>query len=128
MPKSTDITGEIRIPQEHWGALWNFMLSHPGCEVTPNTRAKAAPKREKGTVANGSTGGCIVLRGLKGLKKPWSTLEITDLLELGGKSRSSASNVITDLVNKKLIKKTGRAQYAITQAGNKFLNTECAGA
>jgi hypothetical protein len=130
MAKQTDITGTFRVPQEAWGSFWNFMLTCPGAEITPNTRAQsngsAPAKRTKGSVGKGSTGKCIMLTALadKG-RPPMTTAQLTQVIVDAGKQKSSAANMIYELRNEKLIKGDNKTGYSITSAGAKFCATHC---
>jgi hypothetical protein len=128
LPKTTDITGTFRVPQEAWGSFWNFMLTLDGADITPNTRvsaAKPAP-RKKGSDAGGTSLRCIMLAGLANITS-LPTSELAELIEAAGKAKSSVSNAIFEAKRDGLIKpvKGTRAVYAITPAGKKYLETEC---
>lgn len=124
MPKTTDIEGTFRIPEEAWGRFWNTMLSIPGAAITPTTRAQApSAKRSNGKVSDGSTGKCLVLRHLNVVPKaPLS--ELSELLVKNGKSKTSVANVVFELKKAKRIKGDA-AGYSITPAGRAFVKANC---
>ncbi len=127
MPKQTDITGTFRIPEEHWGAFWNFMLQTPGADITPNTRAHAPePKRSNGKAANGSTSKCIVLNALS-KSGAHDAKTLGALIVQAGKAKGSVHNTFYDLLKAKLIS-GDRGAYKITANGKKYLADNCKGA
>jgi predicted transcriptional regulator len=123
MPKATDVTGTIRIPEEGYGRFWNFMRSMPGAEFTPVLEAKGQPaKRTHGKVKEGTTGKCLMLEALQ--ENAMKAAEANQVLVAAGKSPKSVGNVLFELKKAKLItQKDG--WYAITAKGKKFRAENC---
>lgn len=127
MAKQTDITGTVRIPEEHMGRFWNFMRSMPTCEFTPIVAASDTPaKRAHGKTANGSTGKCVVLHALTKTAN-LTTKGITTTMTSAGKAAKSAPNVIFELKRDKLIRQNADKSYSITAAGKTFISENCKG-
>lgn len=126
MPKQTDMTGTYRVPEEAWGRFWNFMLTIPGADITPNTRAQAPeakPKRANGSTKRGTSLKCIILNAL--LEGPKAALDITPIVVAAGRSKGSVHNTCYELVNAKHIAGDNEG-YRITAAGRKYAAEHCA--
>lgn len=128
MPKATDITGTFRVPQESWGSFWNFMLSCPGADITPNTRASSSPatapaKRANGKAKDGTSGRCIVLNALSETTSlPTKTLN--QMMIGAGKAPGTLGGLVFTMQKDKQLKKV-KGGYAITAAGRSYLKSHC---
>lgn len=123
MPKTTDIEGTFRIPEEAWGRFWNTMLSIPGAAITPTTRAQApTAKRSNGKTAGGTTSNCLILAALAAGVKLRPALEA--VLVQAGKNASSVGSSLQDLKTKHFVKLTAKG-WAITASGKKWRKANC---
>lgn len=101
------------------------MLTIPGADITPNTRASSEPvaKQSKGKTAEGSTAACLILHALA--KRNLNRSQLAALLKASGKNESTAGSTLHVLKNRKHVRLLATGEYAITSGGGAWLAENC---
>lgn len=125
MPKPMML--HVGVEEAFFGKIFRMLDGMPGV-ASLNIVSEAHPpqaKQSKGTVADGSTTHCIVLKALITAKRTMSKAELAKALTEAGKKPSSLPSALQSLKKKRLIINQSRDNWKITPQGQSFFANNC---